>query len=491
MKQLKFLLATMSLGLVLTACGGGGNGGGNPGIIFDPNDVDPNDTGGGDNGGGDNGGGNGGGDNGETVIISGVITEDMTLNADVTYILDGFVVVGEGNVNVEDDADVQAIQAAGVTLTIEPGTNILAASDGALLITRGSQIMAEGTPTAPITFSSLDDGFDGLGEWGGVIIQGFAPQFGVGGTGPCFGEGTVCNVEGEGGTEVAAYGGNIEDDNSGILRYVRIAEGGLVAGPNNEINGLTLQGVGHGTQLEFIQVHNNLDDGIEWFGGTVNATFVVLTNNDDDSLDYDEGYQGNVQFGIVQMLQDENAIPQGSNDPRGIEANSSNADFVEETNAVFANLTIVGGDINANAGTPGAELRGAVSTGIYNTAIEGFEVGCFDLDDAVFAGTTIESNITLVNVINDCVGGIYEDDRIADGETNVTQSQLSFDEAFAIVEAEALLTELVAPTAVDNGSGFEFVETDYVGAVEPGTLPQNAWWAGWTIPGSLFVEGTE
>ena len=76
------------------------------------------------------------------------------------------------------------------------------------------------------------------------------------------------------------------------MRYVRIAEGGLVAGPDNEVNGLTLQGVGHGTTLEYIQVHNNLDDGIEWFGGTVNAKWVVLTNNDDDSLDYDEGYQG-------------------------------------------------------------------------------------------------------------------------------------------------------------------------------------------------------
>ena len=82
--------------------------------------------------------------------------------------------------------------------------------------------------------------------WGGVIIQGFAPQFGQGGTGPCFGSGTVCNVVGEGGTVVGNYGGNDPADNSGMLRYVRIAEGGLVAGPNNEINGLTLQGVGHG-----------------------------------------------------------------------------------------------------------------------------------------------------------------------------------------------------------------------------------------------------
>ena len=99
-----------------------------------------------------------------------------------------------------------------------------------------------------------------------------------GGTGPCFGTGTVCNVAGEGGTVVGNYGGNDPADNSGMLRYVRIAEGGLVAGPNNEINGLTLQGVGHGTSIEYIQVHGNLDDGIEWFGGTVNVRYAVLTN---------------------------------------------------------------------------------------------------------------------------------------------------------------------------------------------------------------------
>ena len=110
----------------------------------------------------------------------------------------------------------------------------------------------------------------------------------------CFGDGTVCNVEGEGGTDISVYGGNLADDNSGSLRYVRIAEGGLVAGPNNEINGLTLQGVGYGTVLEFIQVHNNLDDGIEWFGGTASVRYAVLTGNDDDDIDFDEGFQGNI-----------------------------------------------------------------------------------------------------------------------------------------------------------------------------------------------------
>ena len=73
----------------------------------------------------------------------------------------------------------------------------------------------------------------------------------------------------------------------------------MIAGPNNEVNGLTLQGVGHGTTIEYIQVHSNLDDGIEWFGGTVNVRYAVLTNNDDDDIDFDEGYKGNIQYAIV------------------------------------------------------------------------------------------------------------------------------------------------------------------------------------------------
>ena len=177
--------------------------------------------------------------------LSGTIDEDYTLTSDREWRLDGIVSVGGGNVTVNDAADVQAIKDAGVTLTIEPGTSIRAFDTGSLLVTRGSKLIADGTASEPITFSSVADAdFDGYGEWGGVIIQGFAPQYGQGGTGACFGSGEVCNIEGEGGTEVSVYGGNEADDDSGIIRYVRIAEGGLVAGPNNEINGLTLQEIG-------------------------------------------------------------------------------------------------------------------------------------------------------------------------------------------------------------------------------------------------------
>jgi hypothetical protein len=201
------------------------------------------------------------GDAGDVCTLKGTIDEDYTLTSDKTWVLSGFVKVGLGNGGVNSAADVDALKAKGATLTIEKGTDVRALNDGVLLVTRGSKLEAVGTKDEPITFSSLqDDDLDGEGEWGGVIIQGFAPQYGVGNTGPCFTGNVdeVCNVVGEGGTGVGLYGGNEPADNSGTLKYVRIAEGGKVAGPNNEINGLTLQGVGHGTTIDYIQVHNNL-----------------------------------------------------------------------------------------------------------------------------------------------------------------------------------------------------------------------------------------
>ena len=419
--------------------------------------------------------------------ITGTIDEDYTMVAGVEWRLDGEVIVGAGNVTVSNDADVQAIRNAGVTLTIRPGVDIRAFNTGSLIVTRGSKLHAVGSPAAPITFSSLDEGYDGEGEWGGVVIQGFAPQYGQGGTGACYGTGTVCNIKGEGGTIVGNYGGNDPADDSGSLQYVRIAEGGKVAGPDNELNGLTLQGVGHATDISYIQVHNNLDDGIEWFGGTVNVTHVVLTNNDDDDIDYDEGYKGNIQYAIVRKNQTKVA-PTGSNDPRGIEANSSDAAYVPETEAVLANVLVLGGPVNNNASSaegqqPGMRLRGALTTSIYNSAVRDFDTGCIRIDDAVLTNTTVPSNVTLVNVPGACLDGYY-DKRAADSAVNAGEMAFTVNSAYALNAAAGNVTAPGIP-AVDNGSGFVFDNTDYIGAVKPGTDPADAWWADWIIEGSL------
>ncbi|MDD3762685.1 MAG: hypothetical protein PHP86_05295 [Nevskiales bacterium] len=461
------LLAIAGAAMMLTACGGGGGGGGGGTTPDGPDFVSC---------------------TGDSCSLFGTINEDYTLDSTKQYTLQGVVKVGDGNIEVTNDADVEAIKAAGVTLTIPAGMSIKASDDGVLLVTRGSKLMANGTAANPITFSSLDADFDGEGEWGGVVIQGFAPQYGAGNTGPCFGNGTVCNVAGEGGSEVAFYGGNDPADNSGVIRYVRIAEGGLVAGPNNEVNGLTLQGVGYGTTVDYVHVHNNLDDGIEWFGGTVNVTHVVLTNNDDDDIDFDEGYQGNIQYALVQKNQTKTA-PTGSNDPRGIEANSSDDEYVPQTDAAIANVTIIGGPVTNAAGKlqPGMRLRGAVNTAIYNTAVKAFDDGCVRIDDADTNGdgtADVSSDVTLVNVLGDCAGGFYVK-RAADSASNSGATTITFDDAYAINESVASLGSATTINAVANGSGFVFDQTDYIGAVKPGTTAANAWWAGWTLPGVL------
>jgi len=497
MQHNKLFIALLAAAAVLTGCGGGDDG----------DDVTINieqTTDGGTDGGGGTGTGSlpdGAPDPSKTFVtynsdysvgtLEGTIDEDVTLVAEVEWRLSGVVQVGDGNTQVTSDADVQALKDAGVTLTIEPGTSVRGFDDGTLLVTRGSKLMADGTATDPITFSSVaDSDFDGLGEWGGVIIQGFAPQYGQGGTGACYGTGTVCNIEGEGGTEVSVYGGNEEGDDSGIIRYVRIAEGGKIAGPNNEINGLTLQGVGYGTTIEYVQVHSNLDDGIEWFGGTVNAKYLVLTNNDDDDIDFDEGYKGNIQYAYIEK--DPNATgPQGSNDPRGIEANSSDEEYVPETEGALANITIIGSEqnkaVNSNGDgeQPGMRLRGSLTTRIYNSAVSNF-TDCVRIDDSDTDGDgTVDSfsNVSLTNVIGDCDGDFYAK-RAADVEDNTdVNTTLSFTATRAIAEPEAVLSAAPAMVAVENGSGFAFDATEYVGAVDPAAT--SGWWEGWTLPGTI------
>ncbi len=207
--------------------------------------------------------------------LSGPIATDTVWNADENYLLVGQVFVEEG-----------------ATLTIEPGTVIKSIPSDpsglapALIIKPGAKIMAEGTKDQPITFTSSTDA-DKLprrGLWGGVLILGRAPvnvdqsrRF----------------VEGIAGI---VYGGDDPNDNSGILTYVRIWYGGRNIGDNNEINGLTLAGVGRGTKLEHIEVAWNNDDGLEFFGGTVDARYISVLFGADDSIDTDLGYQGRLQY---------------------------------------------------------------------------------------------------------------------------------------------------------------------------------------------------
>ena len=232
------------------------------------------------------------------VVVTDDITGDATWTSDNEYILDGLIFVDTLS-----------------TLTIEAGTVIkgklqsnITTGDGAsaLIVRRGAQIFAEGTPESPIILTSeLDDVTipDDLlmtdrGLWGGVIILGEAVT----------NQPTDENqIEGIPNTFNARYGGSDDSDNSGVLRYVSIRHGGFsISGvPGDEINGLTMGAVGSGTTIEYIEVFANFDDGYEWFGGTVNTRYLAAIMCGDDSFDYDQGWRGKNQFWFALAGDDE------------------------------------------------------------------------------------------------------------------------------------------------------------------------------------------
>ncbi len=215
--------------------------------------------------------------------------ENLTLTKDNVYILDGFVYVEEG-----------------ATLTIEPGTVIkgkvvpsnLNDQSSALIIAKGAKIIAEGTAAEPIIFTGELDDLSTTSDltaldnqtWGGLVILGNSIIGEDGGT-------DVIEGIPSGETRIQ-YGGTDPMDNSGILKYVSIRHGGSVLGADNEINGLTLGGVGAGTTIDYIEIFANKDDGIEIFGGTVNITHAVVSFVGDDAYDMDESWNGYIQFAL-------------------------------------------------------------------------------------------------------------------------------------------------------------------------------------------------
>ncbi len=227
----------------------------------------------------------------------------------------------------------QTFVQSGVTLTIEAGTIIKSNpvdNNGlapALIISRDAILIADGTADAPITFTSVIDDIDSNPQsqtWGGLIINGNAPIANDGGE---------AFVEGLTGIP---YGGNDPTDNSGILRYVRVWYGGSVIGQDNEINGITLAGVGNGTTVEYCEVAYNKDDGFEMFGGTVDLKYCSVVRVGDDSFDTDNGYQGRGQFLYVLRDSDSDRCMEMDN------KTDDNLDSQPRSHPVFSNMTCDG-----------------------------------------------------------------------------------------------------------------------------------------------------
>ncbi|MDI1477869.1 hypothetical protein [Polyangium sp. y55x31] len=303
----------------------------------------------------------GGDDNGQTPAppaksneIPTSISSDLTLTSDQDWILKGIVHVR-----------------AGATLTIEPGTTIKGDKStlGTLVVDPGARIHAEGTKDEPIVFTSrAEPGDRAAGDWGGVILLGKAPINVPGGK---------ANVEGIEATAETEYGGDNPADDSGVLKYVRIEFGGILLSTDNEINGLTLAGVGSGTTIDYVQVRYTLDDCFEFFGGTVNAKHLVCTYNQDDGIDWDLGYTGKLQFVVVQQdpaaVDDTNGF-EGDNDAMG----TTNAPLSEPT---IYNATLVGKNVDVDKQQYAMLLRRATKASLFNIVATGFEAGV-DVRDA-------------------------------------------------------------------------------------------------------------
>jgi hypothetical protein len=317
---------------------------------------------------------NTGGDN----ILIGKINADKLLDPGKVYIIRGIVYVVDG-----------------ATLTIPAGTILLGekASKGTLVITRGCKIDANGTKEKPVVFTS-DQSNPQRGDWGGLVLLGKAKTNavfnGIVGEGEI--EGGVNNAE-----RLGIYGGNDDEDNSGILRYVRIEYAGYAFLPDKELNGLTMGSVGRGTTIDHVQVSYANDDSFEWFGGTVNAKHLIAYKGLDDDFDMDNGYRGNIQFAI--SLRDSVVADISGSNGLEIDNDAAGSTATPQTAAVISNLTLIGPRATTtNIGNSnfrrGAHLRRNSSISIFNSIVLGWPVGL--LMDAS-TGTPTDLNYSNAN----------------------------------------------------------------------------------------------
>lgn len=295
--------------------------------------------------------------------VPSLITGNVTLAKlpGVAYELNGRVDVG---IDMGGAGNAPGGQAA--ILTIQPGVvlyaNAVNADNDFLLVNRGSRLLAEGTETQPIIFTSMQN-LQGTatdetqGQWGGVILAGRAPISNCNLGGVTGGAANCENVVE--GTGTALYGGNNPADNSGTLRYVQFRFSGTTLAPDVELQSLTLGGTGYGTTIDHVQSHNSSDDGIEIFGGRTNLKYYVATGADDDSLDFDVGYRGLIQFMI--------AVQKPTNtqsDNYLMEVDSNNADdALPRTWGQIANFTMIQTTTNTNAAI---RIRGGADTRFVN-----------------------------------------------------------------------------------------------------------------------------
>jgi len=347
---------------------------------------------------------------GVTIDLIGSQTADLTLEAKNEYILKGSFVME-----------------AGTTLTIEAGTTIKALASGSdvyIAIAQGAKIIANGTKDLPIIMTS-NSTTPKAGDWGGLIILGKAPINSV--------------ASGTSTSEIGGlpYGGTDEADNSGTIRYVRVQYSGGKADGQSENNGFSFYGVGNGTTVEYIQMFEGLDDGLEFFGGTVNVNYVSVVNAQDDSIDWTEGYTGKVTNAYVKH---------GVNHDKAFECDGYNTDIGNNSSPLYfsapevTNVTV----ISANDASEAIRLRAGTQGIFTNIVLNDFDEG-FDLDG---------------------------------DDTDNPTGQGVLDNLLKVVD----ITFNNVTTKVKNDTGFTFTEADFISGDGNGTGTDYATWgAGWTV----------
>lgn len=422
--------------------------------------------------------------------ISGRITSNLAIAN-----LPGTIYSLAGRVDVGSDVGGDGAAAGGqsVTLTVDPGVVIFASSGlDFLVVNRGSRINAEGTATNPIIFTSRQNVTgtatdNSQGHWGGIVLLGRAPisdclSGAVGGS-------ANCQQQIEGATN-ALYGGAIANDNSGVFRYVQIRYSGFEIAPGNELQGLTLGGVGSGTTIDHVHVHNSSDDGIEIFGGRANLKNLIITGADDDSYDTDLGYKGFTQFLIAVQRNG------GNSGDAIIEADSNgNEDALPRQNTRLANFTFVHRSTLA-ASTNAILLRGATDYTMVNGVVTTPRI-CLDVDGAgtVRAADPALDDVgppVIQSVVMTCGQGAFADD----GNVTVAQIQAffnagannnaSFTSTLTDVFVNGPNERAVTPFNASTLSSF-FVNTSYIGAVRDA---QDTWYRGWSCDSATASFGS-
>lgn len=411
-------------------------------------------------------------------VITGTL--NVPKLAGTIYSLSGRVDVG-----VDLGADPAAPLAGGAQgiLSVDPGVTIFGSGTlDYLLVNRGSRISAIGSAAEPIIFTSRQSvegttNDNSIGQWGGLVVLGRAPisVCPAGVTPPNL----ACTSQVEGAN--AQYGGNTPTDNSGRLSFVRVQHSGFEILPNNELNGITLAGVGNGTVVENVQVHNSSDDGVEIFGGTVNVRNIVLTGNDDDSFDVDTGWRGAGQNILV--------VQRSAGGDRGFEFSSAGnrtaqtppagqptAAFTLNTTPYLSNVTIVA----RSGGSDAITLNSGNGLRLFNSVVHD-PVVCLDIDDA----DTFTAAPTFNGVFMSCPTPFNADadDEAArfnagTGNTAAGTSTLATRNSSTIAFVNGANENGVTPQPVANLPASTFLTTPTnIGAV---SASSNTWYQGWT-----------